>query len=628
MIVHQIMRLLRGKSLTCACVTTALLSFGSLAFAQDTNLPTVPDTWEIDPFGGISIFSPVNSGLGTKTIDGGVWGLRVADNVSRYIGIEAMFEDLKNNVRLVNPVALGAPTFNFHNRDYHWAMNLVINTRPTGSRWRPYITVGVGAIQFTPSSGSESLARSPAYVALYNSGTLDDNLQIALNYGSGIKYRVSRRVGLRLDLRDTWSRNPTFDLPSSPLGYGVYIPPKDKLFGVQLTLGLTFYLGKTYVEPAYVPPPPPPQPKPLDAGSISGYGGLLCQGKTITVHSSASDPEGHTLVYAWKENGSPAGTNSADFSFTPNNAGDFTVEVTVSDASHPSRSVTAGPVTLTVQQYLQPQVVSLTASSSALACAADPNGTHTATLSANAAGSACGGNLTYAWRISEGSINGSGSSATFDTSSLNFESGTAAQTKTVTATVTVTDATGQSASKTIPLTVTCPPGIRRFDDVIFAKNNDRVNNCGKHILIDEVAPALASGDYDVILVGHIDTDEKATLPGKGRGKKAIPGRGLDEARTLNSAAVLSGGTGTCAKVDMSRVKVVYLGTTQSSEPRPGLCGTSTRPAEKERRKFELNDSDKNRRVEVYLVPKGGSLPGVTGVKPLPESEVQALGCPK
>jgi hypothetical protein len=290
--------------------------------------------------------------------------------------------------------------------------------------------------------------------------------------------------------------------------------------------------------------------------------------------------------------------------------------------------VTAGPVTLSVQQYLQPQVVSLTASTSALTCTADTNGTHTTTLSANATGSACGGNLSYSWKVTEGSINGSGASATFNTSSLNFESGTALQTKTVTATVTVTDATGQSASKTLPLTVTCPPAIRRFDDVIFAKNNDRVNNCGKHILIDEVAPALASGDYDVILIGHVDTDEKATLPARGRGKNKTPAEGLDEARTLNAAAVLSGGTGTCAKVDLSRIKVVYMGTTQQSEPRPGLCGTSTRPAEKERRKFELNDSDKNRRVEVYLVPKGSSLPGVTDVKPLPESQVQALGCPK
>jgi opacity protein-like surface antigen len=623
MIIRHSKKLLRGKTLACALLSTALLSFGSLAFAQ----PVIPDTVEIDPFGGISLFSEINSGLGEKMIDSGAWGLRVGWNATRYVGIEGMFEWMPNNLRLVTPIAPGVPTFNFDNENYYFAANPVFHFTPTGSRIRPYVTVGIGAVQYTPTGSAKSLARSNAYVDMYQSGTLDNSLKFAFNYGGGVKFHVSNHFGLRFDVRGLISGNPTYNLPTSNNGY-VYIPSGNKMFGLEVTLGLTFYLGKTYVAPPPPPPPPPPAPKPLDAGSISGYGGLLCQGKTITVHSSASDPEGHTLTYAWKLNGSASGSNSADFSFTPNNAGNFTVEVAVSDSSNPNRSVTAGPVTLSVKEYLQPQVVSLTASTSALACTADPNGAHSTTLSANATGSACGGNLTYSWKVTEGSINGSGSSATFDTSSLNFESGSAAQTKTVTATVTVTDATGQSTSKSVPLTVTCPPAIRRFDDVIFGKNNDRVNNCGKHILIDEVAPALASGDYDVILIGHIDTDEKATLPGKGRGKKAIPGRGLDESRTLNSAAVLSGGTGTCAKVDMSRVKVVYLGSAQQSEARPGLCGTSTRPAEKERRKFELNDSDKNRRVEVYLVPKGGSLPGVTGVKPLPESEVQALGCPK
>ena len=628
MIIRHITRLLRGKALRCALLTTVLLSFGSLAFAQ----PAIPDTVEIDPFGGLSVFAQVNSGLGEKFIDSADWGARIGWNASRYIAIEGMFEWMPNNLRLVTPIAAGVPTFNFDNENYYFAANPVFHFTPTGSRFRPYVTVGVGAMLFYPTGAAKDLARSGAYTSLYNSGTLDNSVKAALNYGGGFKYHFSKHVGLRFDVRGYFSGNPTYSLPTAPgtsgVNGGIYIPSGHKLFGLETTLGLTFYLGRTYVAPP-PPPPPAPPPAPLVAGSISGYGGLLCQGKTITLHSSASDPLGHTLAYAWKLNGSPSGTNSADFSFTPNNAGDFTVEVSVSDSTNPNRGgVTAGPVTLSVKEYLQPQVVSLTASTSALACAADPNGAHTATLTANATGSACGGDLTYAWKITEGSLNGSGSSATFDTSSLNFESGSAAQTKTVTATVTVTDSTGQSASKSVPLTVTCPPAIRRFDDVIFAKNNDRVNNCGKHILIDEVAPALASGDYDVILIGHVDSDEKANLPARGRGKKRIEGEGLDEARTLNAAAVLSGGTGTCAKVDMSRVKVVYMGTTQQSEPRPGLCGTSTRPAEKERRRFELNDSDKNSRVEVYLVPKGGSLPNVTGLKPLPESQVQALGCPK
>ena len=631
--VQHITRLLNSKAALSVLLTSALLSFSSLAFGQDkkssksdSDLPTIPDTIEIDPFGGVSLFAQVNAGLNEKLIDGGAWGARVGVNVTRYVGVEAMFEWMSNNVRLVTPIAPGVPTFGFDNENYYWALNPVIHFTPTGSRWRPYATVGVGAVQFTPTSDAKSLARSNSYVAMYNSQSLNDNLQVALNYGGGVKYHITNHFGLRFDVRGFYSRNPTYNLPNYPNGY-VYIPAKNKLNGMQITLGATFYFGKTYV----APPPAPPAPKvlaPLNAGSITGFSGLLCQGKAITLHSSASDPEGHTLAYAWKLNGASQGSNSPDFSFTPNNGGDFSVEVAVSDSSDPKRTVTAGPVTLSVQEYVQPQIVSLTASATALTSPSDKNGVHTSTLTANATGSACGGNLTYAWTISEGTINGSGSTATFDTSSLNFESTSATQTKTVNATVTVTDATAHSASKSIALTVTNPPAIRRFDDVVFGKNADRVNNCGKRVLIDEVAPAMASGEYDVILVGHIDSDEKPDLPARGRGKKRVPGEPLDEARTLNAAAVLSGGTGTCAKVDMSRIRVAYLGTTQESEPRPGLCGTSTRPAEKERRRSEVTDADKNRRVEIYLVPRGGSVPGVTDVKPLPESQVQALGCPK
>jgi hypothetical protein len=77
------------------------------------------------------------------------------------------------------------------------------------------------------------------------------------------------------------------------------------------------------------------------------------------------------------------------------------------------------------------------------------------------------------------------------------------------------------------------------------------------------------------------------------------GQPLDEARTLNAAAVLTGGTGRCANVDLSRVKVDWVGTDQTSEPRPGTCVTSNI---KERRGAKVTDADKNRRVEVYLVP--------------------------
>ena len=93
------------------------------------------------------------------------------------------------------------------------------------------------------------------------------------------------------------------------------------------------------------------------------------------------------------------------------------------------------------------------------------------------------------------------------------------------------------------------------------------------------------------------------------------------------AAVLTGGGGTCGNVDPSRIKVDWVGTDQTSDPRPGQCVTSNI---KERRGSAVTDADKNRRVEIYLVPRNSQTmpPAVKNIKPLPEREVRALGCPK
>jgi hypothetical protein len=390
---------------------------------------------------------------------------------------------------------------------------------------------------------------------------------------------------------------------------------------------LVIYLGRSYVPPPPTPPAPPPAP--LSAGTITGAERTLCQGRPITLHSTATDPAGHALTYAWKLNGAASGTNSPDFSFTPSNAGDFAIEVIVTDSTNPSRTVTAGPITVHVQEYVAPQISNISGTPNTLSCGSAP-GTHTANLSGEATGSACGGNLTYKWTVSEGSVtNDKSLNATFDASTVNFEGGAQGQTKTVTATLTVTDEAGKAVSRTTDITVTCPPQFVRMPDIIFGKNNARVNNCGKRILIDDTAPRMASGDYDIVLVGHREADEETNVP-RARDRRRQALHAFDEQRVLNAAAVLSGGTGACAKVDPSRIRVDWVGTDQTSTPDPGLCGTSNRPAQKERKGSQVSEADKNRRVEVYLVPKHSQAipPAVKNIKTLPAGEVQALGCPK
>lgn len=590
----------------------------------------LPDTIELDPFGGVSVFGQVNRGLDTKMVTGGAFGGRVGVNVSKYVGLELMYEYMVNNVQFITPNGPGVPTYSFGNRNHYLALNPLFYFTPKGSRIRPYVTVGVGALQFTPTGDAKSIARDPAVNAMYGSQNLNDNLQVALNYGGGIKFHLTDHLGLRLDARGLLSRNPTYNLPNYPPSLasgntGLWIPRNDKLNGVQVTAGLIWYIGQKHV----------PQPRqetlpPLGAASITGGDtGTLCQGKPITLHAEASDPVGHPLTYTWKLNGQPQGGNSPDFTFTPNNAGDFTVDLEVSDSSCATRKVDAPQKTVSVKEVTEPAISSFTVSPKELSCRGDNT---IAQLQSQATGSACGGNVTYKWTVSEGTVtNDSSANATFDSKSLNFDQNSSqTQTKSVTVTLTATDETGKTATKTDTITVKCEPPYVRLDDIVFPKNNSRVNNCGKRILIDEVAPKLSDPNYTVVLVGHIDTDEKAEVrvPGKGRHARATT-RGLDEQRVLNAAAVLTGGTGTCGKVDPSQVQIDWVGTDQTSETRPGLCGTTSHAEQKERKSSQVSDSDKNRRVEVYLVPKGQAMPpAVKNPKPLPADTMKQLGCPK
>ena len=96
------------------------------------------------------------------------------------------------------------------------------------------------------------------------------------------------------------------------------------------------------------------------------------------------------------------------------------------------------------------------------------------------------------------------------------------------------------------------------------------------------------------------------------------------------AAVLSAGKGICPSLDLSRIKVNWVGTEQGSETRPALCGSSTNVKEKGGQ--SVRESDKRaqyRRVEVCIVPGGADMPaGISGLKDAPAKEIQAKGCPR
>jgi outer membrane protein OmpA-like peptidoglycan-associated protein len=244
---------------------------------------------------------------------------------------------------------------------------------------------------------------------------------------------------------------------------------------------------------------------------------------------------------------------------------------------------------------------------------------------------ACGMPPHVTYRATEGTVRAAAQGAEYDSTGVGFNMSdrSRVQRKTVTIAATATDQLGATATAEAKVVVKLAPVAQRLDDIVFSKNDTRVNNCGKRVLLEVLAPKLQQDpNARVILVGHRDSDERQTRARNGRKRRSEPvAVNLDRARVLNAAAIISAGAGICPSMELSRVQVSYAGTTQNTLPLPSFCGGSTEARGK--RASARDQRAQFRRVEVWVVPEGAPLPeGVNGLANPPSAEIRAKGCPK
>jgi flagellar motor protein MotB/opacity protein-like surface antigen len=599
-----------------------LAAFGLLATllpAQDLR----PAKIEWDVFAGGQLFHKRGDPLRTKLLNSAVIGTRLTQNLWNHWSLEQSFSgSTLADLTLQTIPGASASRTNFEHRVWQFGFNPVYHLTPRESRVRPYFTLGLSVLNYniTDEGRSAALALRPFAAANLRSET-----KPGLNYGGGIKARITDLMSLRFDVRGLWTGNPNFGLPGSGPAGALFIPNNGSMNGMQVTGGIGFNFGKGRA-PAKATPTPAPAPAPAPApkaertfrlGSISARPSTtVWVGESIdhTVEVTDTAPSG-SVVYEWTVDGKPVlGASGPSFRFTPSAPGTYQVAVTAKDGALTS---SAGPLTDTAKA-----VTPLTLS--AATSKTDLKATDTADVRATADGGEYGGRIRYRWTASEGTITPTDQpTARYDASSVTWDPAQMfrPQSKTITITVTATDERNRSERATLQLRLTRDPQAMRLDDLIFANGSGRVNNCGKRILIDELYALLANNpDLEVLLIGHSDAAEAKKTPR------------VDRERVLNVAAVLSAGTGICTKCELTRIKVDWVGTDQTSDYRSGFCGTSSRQKSDERKADEIAADDaaaKNRRVEIWVLPKGIALPAAAkDPKPAPAAAIKARGCPR
>ncbi|HLI84832.1 MAG TPA: putative Ig domain-containing protein [Bryobacteraceae bacterium] len=669
-------------ALTVAGAGTAF----SQAAAQTSKSPASEQEYsifDIAPFGGWQWFQAyAGSAARThKLQDKYIFGLRANEDFSNYVGLEESFTWGPANNLLLQPVGQNNYLpFKAHN--YQAALTPMIYFDRREARVRPYVTAGIGYTWFEPGQMNNLVTTSVGTFTQHMHGSN----YVAFVYGLGMKVNASPRVGFRVDLRGMYTKEAAFGLPSFPPGTGfLYVSDRGGESALQLSAGVLFRLGLRNVgtkpmmtlscasNPAgtigqpYMGAPPAvtngtapymysatglPAGLSMDpmTGSItgtpttsgtftytvrvtdstkqvaetqcmitingqitlspiSGARNNVCPGENVTLTVTASGvPPGETPTYQWTINGQPvpgASSNTLQVPTAGQQPGARQIQVR---ATAGPLSASSGPVTVGIAASGPPMVqFSIPQSTIALG--------DRLTLNATAQGTPCTNPVSVRYTASEGTINGN----VFDSGSvpMDMTNRLKLQNRPVTITAIATDKNGATARADATVTVTLKPEARRFDDIVFPAGSARVNNCAKRVLLEQLAPiARDNPDGRIILIGHRDQSDRGRLAAT-----------VDERRVLDTAAVLSAGTGICASIEPSRITGNWTGTEQASPTRPNFCGTSVT----ERQGQGVRETDARaqyRRVEVWFVPAGADLPAGLNARDLPEAQIKALGCPR
>jgi len=191
---------------------------------------------------------------------GGNVGFEMPLKKSQIFGLEFSYGFSQNNLELndlnTNPIT----TKSYGLRDNRFGGGLVVHSPSTYRNARPYFVAGGEYDRYSPTSAAQSLATTTGF-GYYPTAKLSSEGYGGVYFGGGIDYKLTEKVGLRLDVRYHITSSPTLGLPyAATLTSPAWYPVSGNASTIEYTIGFVYHFGGEKTSTAQAKSPKPPKP--------------------------------------------------------------------------------------------------------------------------------------------------------------------------------------------------------------------------------------------------------------------------------------------------------------------------------------------------------------------------------
>lgn len=166
-------------------------------------------------------------------------GLEVPWN--KIIGLEGTIGYGQNNLEVTNFNNNPTTSISYSMRAMRASGDIIVRDPNSWKGVRPYLALGIEYDDFDPTPHAETVAGAEGF-AFASTAKLAADGKPGVNIGGGLDYKLSKKLDLRLDVREHVFSSPTYNLPfNTPSSFGIaYFPVSGSAHDLEYTIGFVY----------------------------------------------------------------------------------------------------------------------------------------------------------------------------------------------------------------------------------------------------------------------------------------------------------------------------------------------------------------------------------------------------